>query len=339
MATNNYLNLNNLKDRERAIWRIKNYFEEQLQDELNLIRVSAPLILPAGKGINDDLNGIERKATFPVKQMNDQVHELPQSCAKWKRMALAKYEMEADEGLVLYMNAIRPDEDIDTIHSVYVDQWDWERVIRAEDRNVEKLQEIVTKIYAAIKRTEREVEKFTGFAPILPDNITFVHTTELEQKYPNLSPKEREAEACKEHGAVFVIGIGNPMSNGEPHDGRAPDYDDWYTPTSLGPGLNGDILVWNPILQREFELSSMGIRVDKESMMSQLQIRGCTERSELEFHQGILNDQWPLSVGGGIGQARLTMFLLRRSHVGETVRSVWPQQILEEEAARNVTLL
>mmetsp|Transcript_34975 Transcript_34975/g.46214 ORF Transcript_34975/g.46214 Transcript_34975/m.46214 type:complete len:345 (+) Transcript_34975:106-1140(+) len=333
------LDLENLQDRERAIWKIKSFFEERLQEELNIMRVSAPLIIPAGKGINDDLNGIERKATFPVKQMNDQIHELPQSCAKWKRMALKKYGMERGEGLVLYMNAIRPDEDIDTIHSVYVDQWDWEKVIHAEDRNVDYLKETVRAIYRAMKRTEQEVEKWCDIAPILPDDITFIHTTEMEQRWPNLSPKEREAEACKEHGAVFVIGIGNPMSNGEPHDGRAPDYDDWHTPTPLGPGLNGDILVWNPVLEREFELSSMGIRVDKNSMMSQLRIRNMTERADLEFHQGILNDEWPLSVGGGIGQARLTMFLLRRQHVGETVRSVWPEQILTETSQNGITVL
>mmetsp|Transcript_19986 Transcript_19986/g.25855 ORF Transcript_19986/g.25855 Transcript_19986/m.25855 type:complete len:345 (+) Transcript_19986:141-1175(+) len=333
------LDLENLQDRERAIWKIKSFFEERLQEELNIMRVSAPLIIPAGKGINDDLNGIERKATFPVKNMNDQIMELPQSCAKWKRMALKKYGMEPGQGLVLYMNALRPDEDIDTIHSVYVDQWDWEKVLRAEDRNVDYLKDTVQKIYRAIKQTEVEVEKMCGIPQILPDDITFIHTTEMEKKWPELSPKEREAEVCKEHGAVFVIGIGNPLENGEPHDGRAPDYDDWYTPTPLGPGLNGDILVWNPILNREFELSSMGIRVDKDSMMSQLTVRNALDRKDLEFHKGVLEDEWPLSVGGGIGQARLTMFMLRRSHVGETVRTVWPQQILDETNQRGITLL
>jgi len=333
------LNVENIRERERAIWSLKSFFENVLSQELNIMRVSAPLILPAGKGINDDLNGIERKAWFPVKQMNDQVFELPQSLAKWKRTALLKYGMQPDEGLWAYMNAIRPDEDIDTIHSVYVDQYDWERVIRAEDRNVEYLKATVRKIYSAIKAAEAEAEKLCGIPPILPEEITFIHTTEMEERWPELTPKQREAEVCKEHGAVFVIGIGNPLSNGIPHDGRAPDYDDWNTQTPLGPGLNGDILVWNPILNREFELSSMGIRVDKNSLISQLQIRNCLERQNLEFHQGILNDTWPLTMGGGIGQARLMMFLLRRAHVGETVKSIWPEDILSECESRGIQLL
>jgi len=333
------LNVDNIRDRENAIWRLKSFFEAKLSEELNIMRVSAPLILPAGKGINDDLNGVERKACFPVKQMNDQIFELPQSLAKWKRTALGNYGMQPDEGLWAYMNAIRPDEDIDTIHSVYVDQYDWERVISAENRNVEFLQSTVRKIYAAIKAAEAETEKLCGIAPILPDDITFIHTTEMEQRWPDLAPKQREAEVCKEHGAVFVIGIGNPLSNGVPHDGRAPDYDDWCTQTPLGPGLNGDILVWNPVLNREFELSSMGIRVDKTSLMTQLQIRNCLDRKDLEFHQGILNDIWPLTMGGGIGQARLMMFLLRRAHVGETVKSIWPEDILADCSSRGINLL
>jgi len=333
------LNVENLKDREMAIWTIKSVFETALSAELNIIRVSAPLILPAGRGINDDLNGIERKACFPVKQMNDQIFELPQSLAKWKRTALLKYGMQPGEGLWAYMNAIRPDEDIDTIHSVYVDQYDWERVVNAEDRTIEYLQETVRKIYRAMKVAEAEVEKLCGIAPILPAEITFIHTTEMEQRWPELTPKQREAEVCKEHGAVFVMGIGNPLANGIPHDGRAPDYDDWFTPTPLGPGLNGDILVWNPVLNREFELSSMGIRVDKNSLISQLEIRGCIERKELDFHKGILEDRWPLTMGGGVGQARLLMFLLRRAHVGETVRTIWPEDILAETASKGIQLL
>jgi aspartate--ammonia ligase len=334
-----FLNVETLKDRESTIWRVKECFQNALEQELNIIRVSAPLILPAGKGINDDLNGIERKAAFPVKQMNDQIFELPQSLAKWKRTALKRYGMQPGEGLWAYMNAIRPDEDIDTIHSVYVDQYDWEKVVTVENRNVEYLQDTVRKIYRAMKTAEAEVEKLCGIAPILPDEITFIHTTEMEQRWPALTPKQREAEVCKEYGAVFVMGIGNPLSNGVPHDGRAPDYDDWYTPTPLGPGLNGDILVWNPVLNREFELSSMGIRVDKTSLMAQLQIRGCLERKDLEFHQGILNDTWPLTMGGGVGQARLMMFLLRRAHVGETVRTIWPEDIIEDCRSRGILLL
>lgn len=335
------LNLESLKDREVAIWKLKSFFENAMCEQLNLIKVSAPLILPAGKGINDDLNGVELIASFPVKNMGGVSHELPQSLAKWKRMALKTYEMAPGEGLITHMNAVRPDEDIDVTHSVFVEQWDWEKVLAAEDRNLDFLKATVGKVWAAIKQAEAECQKLTGIECILPETLEFVHSEELERRFPDKTPKEREALAVKENGgAVFVVGIGAPLPiSGEIHDGRAPDYDDWITPTPLGAGLNGDILVWHPILEREFELSSMGIRVDKVALQKELEIRGCPERGELMFQQGILNDVWPLSVGGGVGQSRLTMFLLRRSHIGETVRTVWPDSEREACTKQGIKLL
>uniref|UniRef100_A0A7S2UXM3 Aminoacyl-transfer RNA synthetases class-II family profile domain-containing protein n=1 Tax=Fibrocapsa japonica TaxID=94617 RepID=A0A7S2UXM3_9STRA len=331
---------NDLRARERAIWMIKGTFQGHIEEQLNLERASAPLIIKSGQGVNDDLNGIEKKATFKIKNMGNMPCEIPQSLAKWKRIALKKYGMQPGEGIWVNMNAIRPDEDVDAWHSIYVDQYDWERVLSASDRNVEFLKGIVRKIYAALKATESAVhEAYPQIEKLLPEEITFIHTTELEEKYPDLTPKERERAASKEYGACFVIGIGAPLKNGVPHDGRAPDYDDWSTPTPLGPGLNGDILVWNPILQREFELSSMGIRVNKDSLQAQLAQRNCLERAQLLYHQGVLNDEWPLTIGGGIGQARLCMYFLRRSHVGETQSSVWAPTILDELKTKGVKLL
>jgi aspartate--ammonia ligase len=314
---------------ERAIKLTKDFFEQQLSSELRLRRVTAPLFVLKGTGINDDLNGIERPVTFPIKYLNETHAEIVHSLAKWKRMMLAKLEVSKGYGLYTDMNAIRPDEDLTNIHSLYVDQWDWERVMGEEDRNIQFLKNIVSRIYAVLKRTEYFLsEEYAALTPRLPEEITFIHSEDLLERYPDLTPKEREDRAAKEYGAVFIIGIGGLLQNNEKHDGRAPDYDDWTTPSEKGyKGLNGDILVWNPILERSFELSSMGIRVNKEALIRQLEIAGCPERAELMWHQMLLNGELPQTIGGGIGQSRLCMFLLRKAHIGEVQSSIWPKEI------------
>ncbi len=322
----------NLIQTEHAIKTIKDHFQTALSGELRLRRVTAPLFVMKGTGINDDLNGTERPVAFPIKEFNDQTAEVVHSLAKWKRMALADYGIEAGYGLYTDMNAIRPDEELDNIHSLYVDQWDWERSISAEDYNLDFLKYIVKKIYEVLKRTEFVVyERYPSIKPILPEKIKFVQAQDLLNEYPNLSPKEREDAVTKKYGAVFVIGIGHALSNGEKHDGRAPDYDDWSTVTSDNyHGINGDILVWNPILENSFELSSMGIRVSPEVLTKQLQIENCPERKELLFHKRLLNGELPLSIGGGIGQSRLCMFFLRKAHIGEIQSSIWPESMRKE---------
>ncbi len=323
-----YKSLLTLKETELAIKLVKDTFQDNLSTELRLRRVTAPLFVLKGTGINDDLNGVERKVTFPIKALQDQPAEVVNSLAKWKRMALAEYEIEQGYGIYTDMNAIRPDEDLDNLHSLYVDQWDWEKVISSSERTINYLQTIVRRIYEVLKRTEFVVfENYPQLIPALPDEITFVHSEELLKLYPGLTPKERETEFTRKHGAVFIIGIGAKLSNGETHDGRAPDYDDWTSPGEKGmPGLNGDILLWNPILELAYELSSMGIRVDKQALNKQLEIAGETRRKELLFHKSLLNDELPLSVGGGIGQSRLCMFLLRKAHIGEVQSSIWPDE-------------
>lgn len=323
-----YKSLLTLKETELAIKLVKDTFQDNLSTELRLRRVTAPLFVLKGTGINDDLNGVERKVTFPIKVLQDQPAEVVNSLAKWKRLALADYEIEQGYGIYTDMNAIRPDEDLDNLHSLYVDQWDWEKVITTSDRTVDYLRSIVRRIYEVLKRTEFVVfENYPQIKPSLPDEITFIHSEELLKLYPDLTPKERETEFIRKHGAVFVIGIGAKLSNGEAHDGRAPDYDDWTSPGENGlPGLNGDILLWNPILELAYELSSMGIRVDKQALNKQLEIAGETKRKELLFHKRLLNDELPLSVGGGIGQSRLCMFLLRKAHIGEVQSSIWPDE-------------
>ncbi|WP_439182282.1 aspartate--ammonia ligase [Carboxylicivirga taeanensis] len=318
-----------LKQTEHAIKTIKDHFQTALSAELRLRRVTAPLFVMKGTGINDDLNGTERPVAFPVKEFNDQKAEVVHSLAKWKRMMLADYEIEQGYGLYTDMNAIRPDEELDNIHSLYVDQWDWERHISSAEYNLDYLKYIVEKIYEVMKRTEFVVfERYPAIQPILPETITFIQSQDLLDKYPELSPKEREDAIAKEHGAVFIIGIGHQLSNGEKHDGRAPDYDDWSTSTVNGyHGLNGDILVWNPILERSFEISSMGIRVSPEVLNKQLAIENCPERAELLFHQRLLKGELPLSIGGGIGQSRLCMFFLRKAHIGEIQSSIWPDEM------------
>ncbi len=322
----NYEPLLDLKQTEHAIKTVKDHFQTALSAELRLRRVTAPLFVMKGTGINDDLNGTERPVAFPIKEFDDQQAEVVHSLAKWKRMMLADYEIEQGYGLYTDMNAIRPDEELSNIHSLYVDQWDWERHISKEEYHLDYLKYIVRKIYEVMKRTEFVVfERYPSIQPILPEDITFIQAQELLEKYPDLTSKEREDAAAKEHGAIFIIGIGSKLSNGEKHDGRAPDYDDWSTPTVNGyNGLNGDIVVWNPILERSFELSSMGIRVSPEVLSKQLEIEGCPERKELLFHQRLLNGELPLSIGGGIGQSRLCMFFLRKAHIGEIQSSIWP---------------
>ncbi|MDE6299111.1 MAG: aspartate--ammonia ligase [Muribaculaceae bacterium] len=326
---------------EVAIKMIKSEFQKRLSEALGLRRVTAPLFVLAGTGLNDDLNGVERPVSFPVKALGERKAEVVHSLAKWKRAKLGAYDIAPGYGLYTDMNAIRADEDLDNLHSLYVDQWDWEKTIREEDRNLDYLKQTVEKIYQAIRETEKDVFKqFPHITPRLPEKITFIHSQDLLDEYPDLTPAEREAEVTKKYGAVFLIGIGAPLSNGEPHDGRAPDYDDWSTPNSDGRlGLNGDILVWDSVLGRSFELSSMGIRVSPESLAHQLEIRGCQERSKLEFHRRLLNGQLPYSIGGGIGQSRLCMFLLQKAHIGEVQASIWPESQIKECKEAGINLM
>ncbi len=325
----NYHSLLTLKETERAIKMVKDFFEMNLAAELKLRRVTAPLFVQRGTGINDDLNGTERPVSFEVKDMDNTVAEIVHSLAKWKRMMLADYEIANSYGIYTDMNALRPDEELDNIHSIYVDQWDWEKILLPEERNLAYLKDIVNRIYSVIKRTEFIVyENHPEITPTLPDEIYFIHAEELYALYPDLNPKEREHEISKKYGAVFIIGIGSNLASGKPHDGRAPDYDDWSTETEKGyKGLNGDIMVWNPILEIAFELSSMGIRVDRKTLIRQLDIQGKSERKELLFHKRLLNGEYPESVGGGIGQSRLCMYFLRKAHIGEVQASLWPGQM------------
>ena len=327
-----YQRLLDMRQTEQGIKLIKEFFQQNLSTELRLRRVTAPLFVLQGLGINDDLNGVERAVTFPIKDLGDARAEVVHSLAKWKRLTLAEYEVEPGYGIYTDMNAIRADEELDNLHSLYVDQWDWEAVIRREDRTLACLKNIVERIYAAIRRTEYLVcESYPQIKPFLPEQIHFIHAEELLEMYPDKTPKEREDAICKKYGAVFVIGIGGKLANGEKHDGRAPDYDDWSTVAEDGrKGLNGDILIWYPVLGRSFELSSMGIRVDKESLLRQLEIEGQQQREKLYFHQQLLNDRLPLSIGGGIGQSRLCMVLLHKAHIGEIQASIWPDNMREE---------
>ena len=327
-----YQALLDLRQTEQGIKLIKEFFQLNLSTELRLRRVTAPLFVLKGLGINDDLNGVERPVTVPIKDLGDARAEVVHSLAKWKRLTLAEYHVESGFGVYTDMNAIRADEELDNLHSLYVDQWDWEAVITREQRTLAFLKSVVERIYAAILRTEYLVcETYPQIKPFLPEKIHFIHSEELLQMYPDKSPKEREDAICEKYGAVFIIGIGGKLSNGEKHDGRAPDYDDWSTVAENGkPGLNGDILIWYPILGRSFELSSMGIRVDKESLLKQLALENKEERKTLYFHERLLNDQLPLSIGGGIGQSRLCMVLLHKGHIGEIQASIWPEDMRKE---------
>lgn len=336
-----YKALLDTKQTEQAIKQIKDFFQENLSTELRLSRVTAPLFVLQGLGINDDLNGVERPVTFPIKDLGDAKAEVVHSLAKWKRLTLAEYHIEPGYGIYTDMNAIRADEELDNLHSLYVDQWDWEAVITQEERTLSYLKNVVERIYAAILRTEYlTCETYKEIKPFLPRKIHFIHSEELLQMYPNLSPKEREDAICKKYGAVFIIGIGGKLSDGKKHDGRAPDYDDWSTVAEDGrAGLNGDILIWYPVLERSFELSSMGIRVDHEALLRQLKLEGKEDRKQLFFHRQLLDGRLPLSIGGGIGQSRLCMVMLHKAHIGEIQASIWPDDMRAECAQLGMPLI
>lgn len=326
---------------EVAIKLIKDTFQATLAHDLNLRRVTAPLFLLSGTGLNDDLNGVEHAVSFTIDAMESRPAEVVHSLAKWKRYKLGAYGIPPGYGLYTDMNAIRTFEELDNLHSLYVDQWDWEKSIRLEDRTLPYLKDTVRKIYGAIRKVERLVyEQFPHITPTLPEDITFLFAEDLARQYPDLTPKERETIVTKQYGAVFIIGIGGQLSDGKPHDGRAPDYDDWSTVNDAGyEGLNGDILVWNHVLDIPFELSSMGIRVSPESLKRQLELRGCPEKAQLTFHSMLLREELPYSIGGGIGQSRLCMFLLHKAHIGEVQASIWPEAQIEACAAAGIELL
>ncbi len=330
-----------LKQTELGIKQIKDFFQINLSSELRLRRVTAPLFVLQGMGINDDLNGIERPVSFPIKDLGDAKAEVVQSLAKWKRLTLAEYNIDPGYGIYTDMNAIRSDEELGNLHSLYVDQWDWERVITEEERNVEFLKEIVERIYAAMIRTEYMVyENYPMITPYLPEKIHFIHSEELRALYPNNTPKERENLITDKYGAVFIIGIGSKLSDGTKHDGRAPDYDDYSTKGSNGlAGLNGDLLLWDRVLGRAVEFSSMGIRVNQETLLKQLKESGSEYKKELYFHKRLLEGSLPLCIGGGIGQSRLCMFYLRKAHIGEIQASIWPSEMREECKQHNIYLI
>lgn len=338
----NYKALLDMKQTELGIKQIKEFFQQNLSSELRLRRVTAPLFVLKGMGINDDLNGVERAVSFPIKDLGDQQAEVVHSLAKWKRVTLADYNIGPGYGIYTDMNAIRADEELGNLHSLYVDQWDWERTITPEQRNVDFLKSIVTRIYSAMRRTEYMIcEMYPQIKSFLAHDIHFIHSEELLQMYPDKTPKERENLITKKYGAVFIIGIGCKLSNGEPHDLRAPDYDDYSTidPKTGLPGLNGDLLVWNEVLERAIELSSMGIRVDKEALLRQLELSGKEDRKELYFHKRLLNGSLPLSIGGGIGQSRLCMLYLKKAHIGEIQASIWPERMRKECEKYGMTLI
>ncbi|MFI3319194.1 MAG: aspartate--ammonia ligase [Rikenellaceae bacterium] len=325
---------------EQAVKVLKQAFQDELSKRLDLRRVTAPLFVLSGTGVNDDLNGVEGPVSFKIKDMGGVRAEVVHSLAKWKRMKLGSYGIPVGYGLYTDMNAIRTDEELSNIHSLYVDQWDWERTISVEQRDLEFLKGIVEKIFDALRATERLVYSiYPHITPTLPERITFIQSEDLLSMYPDMTAKERERAAAKKYGAIFLMGIGGALSNGEKHDGRAPDYDDWSTPTRHEyKGLNGDLILWNEILDDSLEISSMGIRVDKEALLRQLDIAGCPERVELEFHKSLLNGELPNSIGGGIGQSRLCMFFLRCAHIGEVQSSLWPDAMIEECEKNNINI-
>lgn len=327
-----YSSVIGVMENQRAIKNIKDYFQKELAFELKLLRVSAPLFVAPETGLNDNLNGVERTVSFTVKDIDEKPVEIVQSLAKWKRMALGKYGFKPGTGLYTDMNAIRRDEELDNLHSIYVDQWDWEKVIRREDRTEEYLHQVVRSIYRALKSLNDFVNRqYNELKTDLPDEIFFITSQELEDRYPGLDAKARESEICREKRAVFVGKIGGALKSGEVHDGRAPDYDDWE--------LNGDILLWNDILESAFEISSMGIRVDEDAMKRQLKIAGAEDRMEMDFHKKILNRELPYSIGGGIGQSRLCMYFLRKAHIGEVQAAIWPEDMIETCREHEIILL
>lgn len=326
-----YFPLLDIKETEIAIKKVKDFFERDLALRLNLTRVSAPLFVETNSGFNDTLNGVERPVSFDIKDSGVEA-EIVHSLAKWKRVALKRYGFIEGAGLYTDMNAVRRDEEMDNIHSIFVDQWDWEKVISKSQRTEEYLIKIVKEIYASLKKTDEYISgEYKFISKILSDEIYFITTQQLEDMYPSLSPKERENRIVKEKGSIFIMQIGGTLRSGEIHDGRAPDYDDW--------SLNGDILVYNPVLDSALELSSMGIRVDKEALLKQLEIRGCTERTKLPFHKALVNDELPYTIGGGIGQSRMCMLFLRKAHIGEVQASIWPKEVIFKCNENGVILL
>ena len=337
-----YRTILSVRETQRAIKLVKDYFEARLADELNLERVSAPRFVRKNSGINDDLNGVEKPIPFKVKYDYRIEGEVVHSLAKWKRMALADYGFLPGEGLYTDMDAIRPDEEtLDNLHSVYVDQWDWERVIHSSQRNVEYLKKVVNRIYFVIRDAEYAVHHyFPQIKPVLPKEICFIHAEDLRQLYPGLTPQEREFEIARKLKAVFIIGIGGKLQNGSVHDGRAPDYDDWSTDTDeFRQGLNGDIIIWYPMLGKAIELSSMGIRVDANALVKQVHIKDCSYRLEYEWHKRLLKGDFPESIGGGLGQSRLCMFYLKKAHIGEVQCSLWPKEVIEKCRENGIYLL
>lgn len=327
-----YASALDLKETQNAIKRLKDFFERELAAQLNLKRVTAPLFVSPESGLNDNLNGVERPVSFGVMETGDKPLEIVHSLAKWKRMALGRYGFRSGEGLYTDMNAIRRDEETDNIHSIFVDQWDWEKIIDKEERNLATLKDTVKSVYEALRISEKYMaNKYDYIKCILPEEITFITAQELEDMYPDCTPKEREYNITKLKGAVFIQGIGDKLASGKPHDGRAPDYDDWT--------LNGDIMVYYPLLDIALELSSMGIRVDEEALKSQLEKAGCEERAELAFQKALLEGRLPYTIGGGIGQSRICMFFLRKAHIGEVQVSSWPEEIMEYASERGVTIL
>lgn len=322
----------NLHDTQVAIKTVKDFFQTLLAERLNLLRVSAPLFVDPASGLNDNLNGVERPVSFDIKYQNGREGEIVHSLAKWKRYALKKYGFAPGEGLYTDMSAIRRDEDVDNIHSIYVDQWDWEKIISRDERNLDTFRNTVRTIYKVLRKTEKYMAiHYDYIEEILPHDIFFITTAELAEMFPDYTPREREYYIAKAKGAVCIMQIGDKLENGEPHDGRAPDYDDWQ--------LNGDIIVYYPVLDIALELSSMGIRVDKEALLSQLEKAGCTERAELPFHQAVINEEVPYTIGGGIGQSRICMFFLRKAHIGEVQSSLWPEDVMAEAEKKGLQLL
>ncbi len=336
-----YKPLLDLKQTELGIKKVKEYFQQNLSAELRLRRVTAPLFVLKGMGINDDLSGTERAVSFPIKDLGGAQAEVVHSLAKWKRLTLAEYQIEPGYGIYTDMNAIRADEELGNLHSLYVDQWDWERVITPEERSIDFLKKIVERIYAAMLRTEFMIcEAYPQIKPFLAEKVHFIHAEQLRRLYPDKTAKEREYLITRQYGTVFIIGIGGKLADGKEHDRRAPDYDDYTSPGVDGlPGLNGDLLVWDDILDRAVELSSMGIRVDKDTLVRQLQLSGEEHRMELYFHQRLLNDTLPLCIGGGIGQSRLCMIYLRKAHIGEIQASIWPEEMRKACADAGIPLI
>lgn len=336
-----YKSLITLKETEKILQMLKDHFETGLSSDLRLRRVTAPLFVLKGTGLNDELHGHEQPVVFPIKDMRGQEAEVVQSLSKWKRMILRDYDIRIGYGIYTDMNALRPDEELDNLHSLYVDQWDWEKAIQKEEKTLDLLKSYVEKTWQNIKRTEFFIHTFyADIQPSLPENITFIHAEELYEMYPDSTPTEREDKVARKYGAVFIIGIGADLPDGKPHDIRAADYDDWSTETIKGfRGLNGDIIVWNETLECGVELASMGIRVDKEELLKQLELKGQMDKAELLFHRRLINEELPSSIGGGIGQSRTAMQLLKKAHIGEVQSAIWPGEMVDHCKRTGIQLI